>query len=125
MSIKIANSVVLDDLRRFTGIANISSMAIPIGQVIDLSLGNYFYYTLGNGSGNLVTFTNAPATGVAFSFVFELINYGGSYYSFPFSVKWAGGTAPSLISNYRHFYMFTTRDGGATWLGSAVMNFPI
>lgn len=124
MSIKIANSIVLDDLRRFTGISNISSMAIPIGQVIDLSLGNYFYYTLFNGSGNTVTFANAPATGVAFSFVFELINYGGSYYSFPASIKWAGGT-PSLIANYRHFYMFTTRDAGAIWLGSAVMNFPI
>lgn len=39
--------------------------------------------------------------------------------TWPASVKWAGGSAPTLSTDARAFdvFSFLTTDGGSTWLG--------
>lgn len=75
------------------------------------SSANVTYYTFGT-----------PPSGVASSFTLEL-KLGSTTVNFPSSVKWAGGTAPTLTSNKTHLLFFVTSDAGTTWLGSAITDF--
>jgi len=82
---------------------------------VDLSLGNVQTYTL---SGNqTLTFTNPPATGKAGSFYIQVTNGGSATLTWPTTVDWAGGSAPSLTSSGIDCFVFTTIDAGSTWLG--------
>ena len=82
---------------------------------VDLSLGNVQTYTL---SGNqTLTFTNPIASGNSSSFALHVTNGGSATLTWPTSVDWAGGTAPSLTASGLDFLVFTTIDGGTTWLG--------
>ena len=84
---------------------------------VDLSLGNVQTYTL---SGNqTLTFTNPPATGTSGSFTLILTNGGSATLTWPTSVDWAGGTAPTLTSSGIDAIVFTTIDGGTIWYGFA------
>ena len=84
-------------------------------RTIDLELGNYVSMT--NASGLTLTFSNPPASGNAGSFVLELINGGNYTVTWPASVDWPEGTAPTLTSSGTDIVVFTTRDGGTTWRG--------
>jgi hypothetical protein len=85
---------------------------------IDCSLGNYFTKT---ASGALTwTFTNVPASR-AFSAVLELTNGGTGTQTWPASVKWPNGTAPTLTTSGVDVLGFITDDGGTTWRGVALM----
>ena len=82
---------------------------------VDLSLGNVQTYTL---SGNqTLTFTNPPASGTSGSFTLILTNGGSATLTWPTSVDWAGGTAPTLTSAGIDILTFTTIDGGTVWYG--------
>ena len=84
---------------------------------VDLSLGNVQTYTL---SGNqTLTFTNPPATGTSGSFTLLVTNGGSATLTWPTSVDWAGGSAPSLTSSGIDALVFTTIDGGTIWYGFA------
>ena len=84
---------------------------------VDLSLGNVQTYTL---SGNqTLTFTNPPATGTSGSFTLLVTNGGSATLTWPASVDWAGGTAPTLTSSGIDAIVFTTIDGGTIWYGFA------
>ncbi len=84
---------------------------------VDLSLGNVQTYTL---SGNqTLTFTNPPATGNAGSFTLIVTNGGSATLTWPTSVDWAGGSAPSLTSSGIDILTFMTIDGGTIWYGFA------
>ena len=84
---------------------------------VDLSLGNVQTYTL---SGNqTLTFTNPPATGNAGSFTLIVTNGGSATLTWPTSVDWAGGDAPSLTSSGIDILTFMTIDGGTIWYGFA------
>ena len=80
---------------------------------VDLSLGTYFTKTI-SGSTTL-TFSNAPASGVAIGFAVE-INGDGSAITWPSSVKWPSGTAPTATAS-KELYTFITTDGGTTYYG--------
>lgn len=83
---------------------------------VDLSQANVFAHTL---SGNTTySFTNA-ASGVAHSFTLIFTQPATPVtVSFPASVKWQGGTAPTMnVAEKTYLLTFLTIDGGTTWLG--------
>jgi hypothetical protein len=80
-----------------------------------LETANAFSATLDQASA--FTFSNPPATGNFGSFVVELTNGDAYTITFPASVDWAGGSAPTLTSSGVDILAFVTRDGGTTWHG--------
>jgi len=83
----------------------------------DMSLGNVFTKTM---SGNQTfTFTNPPASGTAGSFTLILTNGGSATATWPTSVDWPAGTAPTLTASGVDVLVFTTIDGGTVWYGVA------
>ena len=84
---------------------------------VDISLGNVQTYTL-SGSQSL-TFTNPSPTGNSCSFTLIVTNGGSATLSWPASVDWAGGTAPTLTSSGIDVIVFTSIDAGTIWYGFA------
>ena len=86
----------------------------------NLESGNVFKITL---TGNCTfTFSNPPATGSYGAFRLELIQDGTGSRSatWPASVDWPSGSAPTLTSTAttgKDVLFFETTDGGTTWLG--------
>lgn len=86
---------------------------------LDLTVGNVFKITL---TGNCTfTFSNPPASGTAGSFTLILFQdaTGSRLATWPASVDWAGGTAPTLTTaaNAVDVLTFVTTDGGTRWYG--------
>ena len=86
---------------------------------IDCSAGNYFTKTINANS--TFTFSNAPASR-AFAFTLELTQTSGTV-TWPASVQWPGGTAPTLTTGKTHLFTFVTDDGGTRWRGVAQTNY--
>lgn len=63
------------------------------------------------------TFTNPPAAGGVSVKVLELTNGGTGTQTWPTSVKWDGGVAPTLTVAGLDILCFYTRDGGVTYRG--------
>ena len=82
-------------------------------QTLDLSTGTTFSFTPSGAT--TVSFTNAPASGKAIGFTVE-INGDGSAITWPTSVKWHGGTAPTATAS-KEVYAFVTTDGGTVYYG--------
>jgi hypothetical protein len=82
-------------------------------QTLDLSTGNTFSFTPSGAT--TVSFTNAPASGIAIGFAAE-INGDGSAITWPGSVKWDLGTAPTATAS-KEVYTFITTDGGTSYVG--------
>jgi hypothetical protein len=85
---------------------------------IDLTTGTYFTKT---AAGNLTwTFSNTPASRVV-GFVLQLTNGGAFAMTWPASVDWPAGTAPTLTASGVDILVFITNDGGTTWRGAISM----
>ena len=82
-------------------------------QTLDLSTGSYFSFTPSGAT--TVSFTNAPASGKAVGFAVE-INGDGSAITWPTSVKWPSGVAPTATAS-KEVYAFVTTDGGTSYYG--------
>jgi hypothetical protein len=82
-------------------------------QTLDLSTGTSFSFTPSGAT--TVSFTNPPASGLAIGFAVE-INGDGSAITWPDSVKWPSGTAPTATAS-KEVYTFITVDGGTTYYG--------
>ena len=82
-------------------------------QTFDLSTANFFSATLDQNC--TFTFSNPPASGDFGGFILELTNGGAHTISYPSSVDFAGGTAPTLTASGVDQLVFTTRDGGTTY----------
>jgi len=82
-------------------------------QTLDLSTGTSFSFTPSGAT--TVSFTNPPASGIAIGFAVE-INGDGSAITWPSSVKWDLGTAPTATAS-KEVYTFITTDGGTTYYG--------
>jgi len=82
---------------------------------IDLSLGNYFTYTLSGDQ--TLTVSNIAASGSVSAFVLEVTNGGSAALTFFSGVTWAAATAPTLTAAGVDTLAFFTHDGGTTWRG--------
>ena len=80
--------------------------------------GNYFKHTLTENT--TFTFSNPPASGTGYSFILHLIQDSSARtVTWPGSVDWADGTAPTISSSSGadDFFVFATSDGGTIWYG--------
>ena len=85
---------------------------------VDLALGNVQTKTISGAQ--TLTFSNPPASGLAGSFTLILTNGGSAAVTFPSSVDWPAGTAPTLTaSGGVDVLTFVTIDGGTIWYGIA------
>jgi hypothetical protein len=86
-------------------------------QDIDLSLGNSISATV-DTSATTFTFSNPTASDELCGFTLFLVNGGSQTVTFPASVDWPGGTAPTLTTTGIDILVFTTINGGTTWYGN-------
>lgn len=92
--------------------------SISGSQTIDLALGNFVTAT---ATGSITwTFSNASASHAS-GFVLELTNGGSAAQIWPGSVRWPGGTAPTLTASGVDVLVFVTDDAGTNWRGAASM----
>lgn len=90
---------------------------ITYTQTLDLSTGTFFSFTPSGPTE--VSFTNPPASGVAMAFTLAIPRTTHTI-TFPSSVKWEGGTAPTLSIGKTTYSTFVTVDGGTTYYAKAV-----
>jgi len=84
---------------------------------LNCASGNVFAVSL-NAAITSITFSNIPTTGNAFGITLAFTADGTARtISWPASVKWSGGTAPTLTSTNAKvdIFVLTTWDGGTTW----------
>lgn len=86
---------------------------------IDCSAGNYFTKTINGASA--FTFSNVPSSR-AYSFTLELTHTSGAV-TWPGTVQWPNGTAPTLTTGKTHLFVFVTDDGGTRWRGASSINY--
>jgi hypothetical protein len=82
-------------------------------RTFDLAVANFFSATLDQAC--TFTFSNPPTSGDFGCFVLELTNGGAFVITYPASVDFIGGTAPTLTAAGVDQLVFTTRDGGTTY----------
>jgi hypothetical protein len=85
-------------------------------QDIDLTLGNNVVATV-DTSGNTFTFSSPTASDELCGFTLFLTNGGSQTVTWPGTVDWAGGTAPTLTTSGIDILVFVTTDGGSIWHG--------
>lgn len=85
---------------------------------VDLSAGDVFTVTI--SAATTLTFSNVPA-GKAATFNLIITNGGAATVTWPTSVKWASGTAPTLTASGVDVLTFLTPDGGVTWYGTVAV----
>ena len=88
---------------------------------IDLDNGDSFVHDLTENV--TYTFSNPAASGKASAFILKVIQDATARtITWPTSVDWAGGTAPTLSTgdNDVDIFVFYTNDGGTTYYGSVV-----
>ena len=82
---------------------------------INIQNGNVQTFTAG---GNFTAaFLNPPASGAAGSLTLIITNGGAHTITWPTSVKWSSGVAPTLTSSGTDILSFTAIDGGTNWYG--------
>lgn len=87
---------------------------------IDCQVSNYF--TKEVSSNITFTFSNPPAANTSYSFILEITHTGGTI-TWPASVSWPDGIAPSLSTPKTHMFVFITDDGGTNWRGGFLTNY--
>jgi len=95
------------------------------GGTLTLNLANgYVFYVSNTGSVTTLSFTNVPniANEILTVVLFLVGNGTQQAWTWPASVRWAGGVAPTPTSTNGKIdqYCFQTLDGGAIWMGSIV-----
>ena len=84
---------------------------------LDLTEGNFF--TVLSGGSTTYVFANPPVSSAngpaAGGFVLELQNGGAATVTWPSTVDWPGGTAPTLTSSGYDVIVCITDDGGTNW----------
>ena len=90
--------------------------SIGDGSTLDLLSGNKFVHV---PSANVAyVFSNPPASGTAIDFTLKVTPSATVTITWPSSVKWAGGTAPTAPANGEtDAFTFFTTDGGTTYYG--------
>lgn len=83
---------------------------------LDLSTGNVFSHA--PSANTTYVFSNPPSTGTAFGFTLKVSPSAAITQTWPSSVDWAGGSAPTATaSGETDVFVFYTQDGGTTYYG--------
>lgn len=109
---KVANGASIENLGAVE--ENVETASVATTKDLDVSVYGVFDYTM--TAGTTLSFINPAPSGKCSSFV--LILRGAFTAVFPASVDWPSGTLPTYSTP--SIYVFTTVDGGVTWLGSLV-----
>ena len=105
------------DAAMTTGLTRQALGSINTNTTIDWSVGSYVTATI---AGALAfTFSNPAPTGKACVAYLQLTNGGSAAITWPVSVAWSGGTAPTLRASGVDLLRFYTQDGGTTWFGTS------
>lgn len=106
-------------LKDYAEVVNAIGTILGASQAISLESGNAVTATL--GANVTFTFTTPPATGKMGSFTLLLKQdaTGSRLATWPTTVKWPGGTTPTLSTgaNKTDVFAFLTTDAGTTWYG--------
>jgi len=97
---------------------DVNTIGAGASKTIDLQLGNVWEHDLTENV--TYTFSNPGANNTATVFVLKIIQDSSARtITWPGSVDWAGGTAPTLTAtnNGVDVFVFLTRDGGTTYYG--------
>lgn len=86
------------------------------GSSINLYNGSVFTKTI--TANTTFTITGVP-TGKTAMFTIILTNGGSATVTWPSSIKWSGGTKPTLTASGVDVLTFVTPDGGTTWYNLA------
>lgn len=115
MAIKISNSTVIDDNKRFFPVSMAETKIALSGSDIDLATATCFTKTISAP----ITFSilNVPSDGLTASFILELTNGGSSVVTWWSGVDWGFGTPPQLTTSGKDLLGFITHDGGVNWTG--------
>ncbi|WP_233868760.1 hypothetical protein [Paraburkholderia adhaesiva] len=99
-----------------TGAASVTLDLTPLAQGAPEIL---FNLPVAASTNTTVSITNAPAAGTLAEFVLVVTNSTGSAITWPASIKWPQGIAPSLSGTAGKLDTFIvyTQDGGATYCG--------
>ena len=121
MTINIQGNTIIKDSRTFInyGLEHSALGSVSGATTIDLLNGNYFSATVAGIT--TWTFSNPLASPNACGFVIELTNAGSAAITWPATVRWPGGTAPTLTTTGVDVLVFITDDGGTNWRGLASM----
>ena len=105
------------DAAMTTGLTRQALGSISTNTTIDWSAGSYVTATIGGAL--TFTFSNPAPTGKACVAYLQLTNGGSAVITWPGSVTWSGGTAPTLRASGVDLLRFYTQDNGTTWFGTA------
>ena len=106
----------------FLTTTRLSSTITSSSLTLNLATGNFFVVTL-NSAITTLSITNVPGTPKVVTFTLQFVADGTARaVTWPTSVKWPGGSAPTLTSTLNKVDMFTfvSHDGGTTWYSSNV-----
>jgi hypothetical protein len=122
MTINIQGNTIIKDSRTFInyGLEHNALGSVSGATTINLLNGNYF--SASASSTVNWTFSNPLASPNACGFVLELTGGGAATITWPTSVRWPGGVAPTLTTGSGiDVLVFITDDGGTNWRGMASM----
>ena len=121
-SATVSNEITIGDgnITRFrvpaAGIDNTSAALSGTTPSVDVSARDT--YTLTTSGNTTFTFTNPPSSPQVAKFTLILTAGGSHTITWPTSVDWAGGSAPSApASGEKNIYTFMSIDGGTIWYG--------
>jgi len=112
----IAGTLTADNLTVASVLIEQYSSLSGTAPTVDLSISNNFSLTT---SGNTTfTFSNPPSSGATVGFTLKITAGGTHTLTWPNSVDWAGGSAPTApASGETDVLVFYTVDGGTTYYG--------
>lgn len=103
-----------------SGTINLKDAATAVAASnIDCSLGYYFSKTA--AAAITWTVSNVPSGSKFYHLILRLTNGGAFTQTWWSSIKWPGGTAPTLTASGIDILGFYTDDGGTTWRGVMMM----
>lgn len=94
------------------------------GKTVSLATSNVFDHTLSGAT--TYTFSGVPSSPAAASLTLIIRQPATAVaITWPASVKWSAGSAPTFADSEIAICTFITRDGGTEWLGSKVGEFAV
>jgi hypothetical protein len=118
----VANAALPKAGGTMTGQLNIKNGTLALSAIAtgsgakDLNMATAQVFTFTPTGNTTFTFSGVPATATtAFGFVLKLTNGGAFTMTWPVTVTWANGLAPSLTAAGTDILVFFTTDNGASW----------